>query len=413
MRLSRDRFRWSFAACVVAAALLRIVCVLVVKLGDEPVGDELYYSAQAAVIANGDGFAYPFPPGGFAADHAPLTAAALAPVSWSDSDPVLPQRLLMALYGTAVVAGVGLLARFLFGRRVAVVAAALAAVYGAFWLNDVVMMSETFATAGVLAILGAGYAYGERPTPRRAAVMGAAIGVAGLARAELLVLGAAVAAVMIVASRAVGRRRVAHLALAGAVSVMVIAPWVIRNQIRFEESTLISTQDGLTVLGANCPGSYRGDFKGFWAIECTELVDVPEGADQSVQSALYREYGFDYIGAHLDEVPGVVAARLGRGLSVWRVDQMTEINTTEGRARWASWVATVQFWLLAPLAFAGLRMWPSSRPRWPVVTAIGFAVLTLALVYGIPRFRVAGEIGVVLGAAVAIEHLLTARRNAS
>ena len=126
-------------------------------------------------------------------------------------------------------------------------------------------------------------------------------------------------------------------------------------------------------------------------------------------STRYRDAGFDYIGSHLDEVPGVVAARLGRGLSVWRVDQMTHINTTEGRARWASWVATVQFWILAPLALVGLRNWPSSSPRWPVVMVIVFSVLMLALVYGIPRFRVAGEVGIVLGAAVAIEQLVTSR----
>ena len=417
-------FRLQFAAVLAAAAVYRILYVLVVKRGDELHGDEVYYQAQAVVIANGKWFENPFPPGGFAADHVPLTALWLSTVSWIDDRSVLAQRLLMALTGVAVVAGVGLVARLLFGRRAAVIAAALAAVYGAFWLNDVVLMSETLATAGVLGVLGCAYSYVGARSLRWAVALGISIGLAGLARAELLALGGLIAAAMILLDRGEtdaaspdsrspiapgSSTRMLHLAIAGIVSLVVLAPWVIRNQVRFEESTVMSTQDGLTVLGANCPPAYDGDFIGFWAIECTELVDVDPGADQSVKSAAYRSFGLDYATTHARELPVVAVARVGRGLHLYRPNQMTRINETEGRARWASWIAVVQFWLLAPLALFGLRRWSSHLPRWPLLVTVGFTLLLFAAVYGIPRFRVPMDVVVVLGASAAIERWWSAR----
>lgn len=409
--MTQRTFRLRFAAVLAAAAVFRVLYVLVVKRDDELRGDEAYYQAQAVVIANGKWFESPFPPGGFAADHVPLTALWLAMVSWVDDRAVLAQRLLMVLTGVAVVAAIGVLARLLFDRRAALIAAMIAASYGAFWLNDVVLMSETLATAGVVGILGCAYRYAEKRTMRWAAAVGASIGLAGLARAELLVLGAVIAIGMMLIERGASGEspRAVHLAIAGIVAVAVLAPWVVRNQVRFDESTVMSTQDGLTVLGANCPPSYSGDFVGFWAIECTELVDVDPRADQSVKSAAYRSFGIDYAADHLDDLPRVALARVGRGLSVYRPDQMTRINETEGRARWASWVAILQFWLLAPLALLGLHRWSSRLPRWPLLVALGFTVALFAMVYGIPRFRLPMDVVVVLAAAIAVDRWWAAR----
>ena len=82
---------------------------------------------------------------------------------------------------------------------------------------------------------------------------------------------------------------------------MVVSPWVVRNQVRFDEPTLMSTQDGLTLLGANCSGSYSGDGLGFWVIGCAARVDeqVPESADESVRSKFYRQEAVEFIGDNL------------------------------------------------------------------------------------------------------------------
>ncbi len=405
--MSRRTFRLAFAAIVGFAGLLRVTYVLGAKRGEELLGDQIYYSYQAVMIANGRWFADPFVDGRFAADHAPLTALLLAPVSWSDDNPFLVQRLLMAVYGMLVVVGIGLLARWLFGRRIALVAAAVAAIYANLWINDGLLMSETFAAAGVVAVLLAVYVYDLRRSTWSAVAIGVALGLAGLARAELLLLGPLVVVplTLIVHDPTAWSTRLRHLAAAAGVCVLVLAPWVVRNQVRFEETTVISTQDGLTLIGANCPDSYFGSGKGFWALQCTDLVVVPPDADQSERSALYRDYAFDFIAENRGEIPGVVAARLGRGLSVWDTNGTTWLNTGEGREKWASNIALWQYWILTPLAVWGWWRWPSRQPRWPALVTAALSVLVIAAFYGIPRFRIPAEVVIVLGAAITLESI--------
>lgn len=403
--MDRRTFRIWFAVVVAGAAVLRFVYVLGAKRGEAVVGDQIYYSAQAVTIANGKWFADPFIDGRFAADHAPLTSLLLAPVSWSDSNPFLLQRLLMAGFGVLVVVGIGVLARWLFGRRLALIAAFIAAIYANLWMNDGLLMAETFAAAGVVAVLLAVYVYDLRRTVGWAVVVGIALGLAGLARAELLLLGPLVVVPLTLIDRAAWSVRIGRLAAAAAVSLLVVAPWVIRNLVRFEDTTVISTQDGLTLIGANCPNTYFGPGKGFWSLQCTDLVAIPPDADQSEASTLYRDFAIDFIGENRDEIPGVVAARLGRGLSLWQTDGMTFLNTGEGRETWASNIGLWQYWILTPLAIFGWWRWPSAQPRWPAFVTAGLSVLTIVAFYGIVRFRVPAEVVIVLGAAIALDSL--------
>ena len=414
--LDRRTFRIAFAVTVGLAGVLRVAYVLLAKRDEEVVGDQLHYFAQAATIADGRWFEHPWIPGTPSALHAPFTALALSPVSWVDQNLILTQRLTMAVYGTLVVAGVGLLARVLFTRWAALVATVIAAVYANLWMNDGLIMSETFAAAGVVAVLLAVYAYERRMSRVAAVTVGLAIGLAGLARAELLLLGLVVVVplTLIQTDRSWGSR-LGNLAIAGGAALMVVSPWVIRNQVRFDEPTIMSTQDGLTLLGANCADTYSGDGLGFWSIGCAERVEVPEGADESVRSTIYRREAVEFIGDNLDRVPLVVVARLGRGLSVWETGQMISFNQLEGREPWANRIGLWQYWMLAPLAGYGLWVWPSNRPRWPLAVTASLSVLMIAAFYGIPRFRIPAEIAIVVCASVALVDLgqrFSMRRNA-
>jgi 4-amino-4-deoxy-L-arabinose transferase-like glycosyltransferase len=401
--LDRRTYRRWFAGLVAFGFVFRVAYVLGSKRDDLPDGDQLYYSAQAVTIANGRWFEAPFEAGAFAADHTPLTALVIAPVSWSDGHSLIWQRLVMTVVGTVVVVVVGLLARWLFGRRIGLVATALAVVYANLWMNDGLVMSESLAALGVAAVLLFAYMFDLRRTWVLAVAMGLAVGFAGLARAELLLLGVMVVAPMTLTGTGPWARRLAHLGVAGLAAVALISPWVIRNQVRFDDPTFMSTQDGQTLLGANCPSSYGVGAKGFWAISCVYELEVPPGVDQSVRSKIMRDAAFEYVGDHLDEVPGVVLARLGRGFSVWKYDETTGFNTAEGRERWASTTGVIQFWVLGALAVWGVRRWPSRQARWPALACVALSVLIIAVLYGLPRFRIAAEIVVVLGAAVALD----------
>lgn len=407
--MTGDRYRRWFGGLVLAAAVWRVLYVLMFKVDDDVVGDQIYYSGQAVAIANGNWFADPFIPGAYAADHAPLTALAVAPASWDDAEPFVAQRLLMAMYGTAVVAGIGLVTRWLTDRVTSLVAVAIAAVYANLWMNDALIMAETPSALAVVLVLFASYRFDLSRSTRDAVVMGLAVGLAGLARAELLLLGVVLVLPMVLFGQhasADRRRGVFHLAVAGLAAVALVSPWIIRNQVRFDETVTMSTQDGLTLVGTNCPAAFEGPGRGFWHLSCAFAVPVPDGADQSVRSAIYRDVAVDYLGDHLDQVPSVVAARLGRGLSVWQVDAMATLNQGEGRERLASWIGVVQFWTLVPLAAYGLVAWPVAQRRWPMLALILMSVLTIAALYGIPRFRIAAEVAIVVCGAIGLVSLV-------
>jgi hypothetical protein len=407
--MTRDRYRRWFGGLVLAAAVWRVLYVAVFKVDDDVVGDQIYYSGQAVTIANGNWFADPFIPGAYAADHAPLTALVAAPASWDDAEPFVAQRLLMAMYGTAVVAGIGLVTRWLTDRITSLVAVALAAVYANLWMNDALIMAETPSALAVVGLLFASYRFDLSRSTRDAVVMGLAVGLAGLARAELLLLGVLLVLPMVLFGQHASddrRRRAMHLAVAGLAAVAMVSPWIIRNQVRFDDTVTMSTQDGLTLVGTNCPAAFDGPGRGFWHLSCAFEVPVPDGADQSVRSAIYRDVAIDYLGDHLDQVPSVVAARLGRGLSVWQVDAMTTLNQGEGRERLASWIGVVQFWVLVPLAAYGLVAWPVAQRRWPMLALIIMSLVTIAALYGIPRFRIAAEVAIVICGAIGLMSLV-------
>ncbi len=428
---ARRLFRRRFVSILVVAFLFRCGYALIVKKGDRVAGDELYYTAQAIEIAEGNGFVNPFDTDAYSAGHAPATAALLAPVSWIDSNVLTEQRILMVLYGTVVVALVGLIARHLFDRRTALTAAVAASAYAGFWLNDVLILSETLAAAGVAAILGSAYLHHDRRSMSTAALVGASAAFAGLARTELIALGGLVGFVVIVAGARADRdpvehdrsndsmsatatapaTRAGHLLVSAVLALALIAPWVIRNQIRFEENVFISTQDGGTLLGSNCPATYSGDFVGFWLFECVAEVEPRVGEDQSETESRYRAAALDYIDDHIADTPRVMALRVGRTLGLYRPNQMTQLNVIEGRDPIASWIANVQFWSLIVLSAVGLRRWPTAAPRWPIVVTFGFTIVMTALSYGNSRFRTPADIGLVVCASVAIVTIIDAVRS--
>src|SRR5213078_2882863 len=90
------------------------------------------------------------------------------------------------MLGTLVVLLIGLLGRRIAGDAVGLVAAGLAAIYPNIWVNDGLIMSETVTSLAVVLTLLAAVAFWQRPSLRRAALVGLACGFAALARAELI-----------------------------------------------------------------------------------------------------------------------------------------------------------------------------------------------------------------------------------
>ena len=408
---SPSRTFWVRLGLAAALALaVRLAYLLGTKRHSPPVGDAIYYSGEALTIARGHWFTHPYVAGP-AADHPPGTAVLLAPAAWLAPGSLFAQRLLVTIAGVGVVVLIGLLTRRLAGDRAGIVAAVIAALYANLWMNDVLTMSETFSAAFIVFALLALYRYADAPGVARAAVAGAVIGAAVLVRAELALLAPLVLLPLILRS---GHDRLRQLAAAAAALLAVNAPWFVFNLTRFNDVVFVSTNDGLTIRGANCKDTYSGNGLGFWDLRCALDDPAPAGSDESEQSAWWRDHGFEYMTENLDRLPAVMTVRVLRTWSLYEPEQMNVFNQGEDRDRWASKLGVYSFWLLAPVAVAGAVVLRRRRVLLlPLLALPVIVTLVAAWFYGLVRFRLPAEISVVVLAAVAVDALMARRGRAA
>jgi len=372
--------------------------------------DERYYEIGARRLADGGTFRYVYLGlRGERAEHPPLVSVALVPAALV-SDGTVPMRLTVALTGAVVVFLVGLCGLVIGGPTVATVAAVLAAIYPNLWMNDGLIMAETFAALGVAGSVLAAYRLLQRPSAGRAAVLGVACAVAMLSRSELALLVAFVALPTVWLAEATLRRRARLAGVVVVAALVPVAPWVLYNLGRFEEPVLLSNADGDVLLGANCDATYSGPLLGSHAGLCDGERPFPPEASEL--AAKQRDQAFEYVSDHLDRVPVVVAARIGRMWTVYQPFDDIRRSSTEGRPRWAGFAGLFMYWALLPLAVVGVVT--LRRRGVAVVPLLGTVVLVTlhaALFFGWVRHRVGAEVPLVLLAAVGIVALTRGTRT--
>jgi hypothetical protein len=395
-------WRW-VAAAVVAGALIRIVYVWTVTRHDRVIGDQVYYSAQAHLNASGHWFAQPFDEARPGADHPPLATALLTPITFVTKGGafVMAQRWWNVALGLLNIVLLGALAKRLCGPVVAAVAMGLAALHASWWMGDALVLSEPSAVLAVLVLLLAVVHAGARPDRRRAALAGAAGGLAALGRPEMALLVPILVLPIVGAGLrgpATRRAAVGRMAIALGASLAVVGPWVVWNLARFEDRVLISSNDGFTLLGANCPSTYYGPMLGGYDIGCALAAPIPPGLDASQASAIRTELAVDYARAHPGRLPLVAAARLGRFAVVYDVAGEVGAGPGEGRPRWAMWIGMAQHWVLLPFAVAGALTLPWRR-RLILLAVPAVSVLAAVTIASYWRLRVPADIALIVLAA--------------
>ncbi len=362
--------------------------------------DSYYYSIQARRLALGEPFRDLFTdqPG---AEHGPLTSTLMAPFSYAD-DYVRWQRLVTVLCGITLVWVIGRLGRRLGGRRVGWLAAGIAAIYPNLWLNDGLVMSESISMLTVAAVVWFALDAAERPVRRSVLTLGAALGLAVLARSELVLLLPLVVCWLAICLRRSDQRIVPAVSAVAAAAMLVIGPWIVFNLVRFQQPVFLTTNDGTTWLGANCDESYNGIGTGGWSYSCVaEASDVASDEDPSVRSQRNRSSGLDYATDHLDELPRVVLARVGRSLDLYAVHDLISSDVADERPRLWAWAGVPVFWVLAGLAPFGARR-ISKRQRWLLLLPVVTVLFSTVVFYGAHRIRSSAEPTLVVLAAIAI-----------
>lgn len=390
------------------------------------VSDAAAYRLLGQGLADGDGYLRPFDlqrtgervataeyPPGF---PALLAVADRVGVSSEDG-----QRAILCAIGGLTVGLVGLIGRRLGGDGAGFLAAAAATVHPALWSTDTSPLAEPLAAFLAMAVVLAALAVHDRPATGRWLLLGALAGLGGLVRAELLLIGLLLA-VPLAWRSANGdhRRRLVSGGLALGAMAAVLAPWTIRNAVAFGSFVPVSNNLGSVWRGANCDGAYRGEFRGLWVTNVSEVggsdvdpagrcftgFDRSGGRNEAEAAAVLRSDGLSYGRGHLSEVPGVVAARIGRTVGLYRFDQQVNFARFEGRtARWdRSGARTFQFLALIA-ALGAVAPWRRRGLRWVLVAPLVAVAVTVAVTYGNFRFRAVADPAVVVLAALAVTDL--------
>ena len=326
-------------------------------------------------------------------------------------------RLTAAVLGTLSVALVYAIAAAALGRRAAVGAGWLAAVFPPMVFLSGSLVAESLFVFAMLAAVWA--TLRARDGPGRlwwAVLAGAACGLAALTRTNGLVLLLPVAIGLAAAGGLAPRRLSARALLLPAVALaaaaLTIAPWTIRNAAAFGEFVPISTQGGYTMAAvwnadANSPGPAHGRPQ----YGPVEPYKHQPGVDEPELDRKLRRVATDYARDH----PGYVAELAGLNLLrmfklasdesftfYWNLERdLTPARRVIDSIGLAVFVALA---LGALVARRGRRRL-AQAPIWLWVFPAVMLASTLLLL-GNPRYRAPLDPFLVMAAAVAVSEAL-------
>jgi 4-amino-4-deoxy-L-arabinose transferase-like glycosyltransferase len=368
-----SRELWLLVAAIALGLAVRILYVLLtrhLKLA----GDEPEYDVEGQLIAHGHLF-WTTSPYGLA--HASAWKAPGYP-AWVGlwytllGHHPLAVRFVQVPLGVLTIGLSWALARRLFGRRVAIVAAFVVALYPNVWQFEELLYPEALAIPLMLAALLV--IFGGPPTRRRAILSGVILGISLYVRpsGEFVLLGALVAWGLTVG----WRRGIVLTAIAAAVAIATVAPWTIRNAVVMHGFLPISMQDAAAYGTFNSQAANDPVFPYAWRDDPPSARGVLDPAHHYTDLELHSKLlhlAWSYIKAHPIAVP---EAFFWNGLSrLWdirrRSRSLVEVQF-EGRSRPVTEIGLYAYYLLLPLALVGL--WRARRRR-----ALTLAILAIAL----------------------------------
>ena len=196
------------------------------------------------------------------------------------------------------------------------IAAGIASIYAFLWLNDGLLMSETLVIPIVAITVGLSARLYKKNSLRLLIAFGVAGGLAVLTRAELIIIIPFLALPILRNSSQTLKKRLTKYFLVGVIIASVLAPWVARNLIQFEEPVLLSNGSGILLAQTNCEATYFGDKQGYWEYLCGLPQPVGqdgEPTDESIRDKEYRSRGIEYAAEHKGRLFGhVIPKRIAR-----------------------------------------------------------------------------------------------------
>ncbi len=408
------------ALIVVGGLALRIAGIYIWYRHPYTFGDAFYYHEAANLLAEGHGFVDPVTyilqphhqviQG---ADFPPLYTLYLSVASYAGYTSYFAHQVWTCLLGAATAGLVGFAGREVGGRRVGIVAAFIAAFYPNFWMNDLLVHSETLSMFMIAAVVLVSFKMWHRPRLLTAAVLGFVIGVAALARDELLVLVPVLLIPLALVVRSEGVRvalgRRLKLAAISLLAVLVaVAPWSAFNLTRFQHPEFISTGLGVTLATANCNATYHGRVLGYWSLPCSYLSNPSSLGDESAQDLYERNRALHYVSEHEGQAAVVALARIGRTFGLYAPIDQIKLDTYVEKHPYLVGLAGLSLYYVFSLAsIAGaVVLWRRRVTLLPFGAILVTDIIATVISFGQTRYRAPMEVVLAILTGVAFDALL-------
>jgi 4-amino-4-deoxy-L-arabinose transferase-like glycosyltransferase len=411
------------------AIIVRFLYNETVTTGYFPLHDSLTYQTIALNILQEHCYCYfPHLP---TVDRAPLWPMMIATIYGILGSHDHMVRFFLCLVGSGTCVLVYCFARDMFGVRIGTIAGLAAAIYPFLFIYDGWLYSESLYIFLLFAFCYALYRLQRTPSRTLMIVSGILLGLVSLTRPNgLLILGLFIvwAAVIGLAKMQPWRIIVQSIVTISLISLVLIAPWTLRNYVVSHSLVAIATGDGKVLVGAYNdavadPNYQQGQYLGTW-LKPEEVVPAlvqqfPQNCSGSCEverDGAYKTTALQWIHNNLGKMPlllGIHAA------DMWQITS-TEADFPFNRFpdRNSSKLTIAMMEIFAPIVFAlaALGLIVTIR-RWHELLFIYFLiVLTFAqclALYGFARFRAPIEPMLLILASGAVWWLLTlvSKRN--
>jgi hypothetical protein len=247
------RFDWLVLGAL--ALLLRLLVLL--TLSAPPANDELEYLDLANSLVHGQGFQYSKQFLWNESFRSPLYPAILSCFILIQDEPVRIIRLFQVFLGTVTVTLAYVLASRITGKRFpALIAGFLSAIHPLGVTLSSKILTETVFSFLVLAFLFSAIYWSHQPKYRFAIVAGICLGLAILCRSNLLPLVLALPIAILSPPNAtfpVLKLRLVGVGIMVLTTVLILAPWCIRNSLTYGHPMLVTNGGGHLFWKGNSP----------------------------------------------------------------------------------------------------------------------------------------------------------------
>jgi len=322
------------------------------------------------------------------ADVSPLYPyVALPALYWLTGSDIFASKIVQALFDSATVLLIFLLAARLYDRRSAVYAGLGAAVYAPFIVYQGQLMSEWLLNLLLAALFLVLLGVSERMSWKRAAAAGVLFGLAAAAKPTALVL-APLALVWIWRRAGWGwRAALGPSAVAAGAALLVLLPFGWRNYHATGQAYLIRGNSGIMLYMGNNP-SATGAYKQPSGEAASELAERTASMPLCEKDRVYRDAALSWISRNPGDWLRLMWRKFKLYFSAPEVPNNLSVRLFRQTTMLGSWVY-VGFGVVLPLCVAGFAFSMRRRGVWLVCAEAAVysgAVITFVVV---GRYRLA------------------------